>query len=349
MLALVACTPDLEPPWVLQRPTELALSIEVETPEPVPRTFHQFLPGERVRLTPLVAGPGGRIDPSELDMHWVLCDSGVPCLQSLGRARELEPCEGLFQPGTSCWLDQGGVASLLWNGLDVSMLDLDPELEGSAFALVQGPQVALIGSGPSGPGSDACADRLARRESLSGCLLMRRLLRVGPWREIFDDAIEQGLIAEVSDDIDAVLDRPRNRNPRVKTFHVSGASGTPDGVEIVNGGRVQVAAGDTVDLQWLPEPDDFDDYASTLDGIPVQVDEGLAGQWVTDRALEGFVPGALSSAEFDAGMQNLLLDCHACNVQIDIEGPPGIITVYFVVRDDMTAEGWGWVELDVQP
>lgn len=286
------------------------------------RTFHEALPGDTIRFEPLVADEDGPLAPEDLSARWVLCPANE-CLEGLSTADALEPCdeELPYTDIQTCSLGDEPIAT--WRMGDVP-LDLESP---SIFALAFGPNVAYVASRHDDPGASACVRALRDRESLDGCMLMLRDVSIGPVSALIEAAEAFGIEIELSEEgLELLLAEPRNRNPEAQQFAVSIDSG--DAIEVTHGSTIQATIGDEIEVTWVAEEDDFDDYEVELSGETVEVQEQVRGRWYLDRRSSRFAP----------------LDT---SVRWSVEGAPGIAHLFFVLGDDGGSEVWGWLTFDI--
>ena len=324
------CTPEVDPPWLVERPTELAVSIEVTQQGPYglrpaeddARPFHEALPLDTVRIEPFVVDHGGPIAPDDLDARWVACTT-LGCLDALANLDALPSCATSFDPSASCRL--GDAASMTF-----TLPDFPPALqEVSVFSLALAPSIAFIASRADGPGADACARRLRARDPLGPCVMMLRDIQLGSLGELVDAAETAGIEVDVSDSSQELLEVPRNHVPFVRTFSVLGSSAREDG-DVAASSSVPVVVGDEIEIAYVPEPADLDAFDVEIEGEPpLTYAEMHAGQWWIDRDAAAF-----TSADLQA--------------RWTVSGDPGTAYVYFVLRDGRGSEAWGWLAFEVQ-
>lgn len=337
----IACTPEVPPAWLIERPTELALTMAITEQGPfgermtdTTRTWSEALPGDTLSFTPLVADADGPLSPEELDLHWILCDNRQ-CIPALYGADELDACDDRsYLEIEQCSLGRGGSAAYPM-GLVTVPPDVDID-DVSLAALSFGPLVGFIGSRVGEPGSSACQASLRDRTRMDGCVMMLRTIRIGPFSALIDAAAVAGIEIEITESLEPLLARPRNRNPTVTQFFVQGSSRVA-GHELVadDQSTVPVRRGDALSITQLVGPDDFDDYEAMVNGQLVSVHERLFATWFGDH----------DSARFESGRYEFDLD--SFTLEWTVEGPAGPAHVYFVVRDQGGSEAWGWLRFDV--
>lgn len=329
VLGSLGCTPPLDPPWLLGTPTELALHVEVVAQgpygapiEPSPRTPRDALPRDTISLTPIIVDADGPIDLDALEGMWTLCSGIGNCLFRGDRVAERAECTGdEIQPAEPCVFGRSARATL-------PLADFPDPSSAQAltvFDLLTGPTVTFVASAPDGPGLDACLERLERRTSLEGCLMMERVLGLGPLGELVDLLIALGIDPGIGPEADTLLARPRNRNPAVEEFLVR--TGT-ESQRVAAGSRITVPAGVAVEVSVLTTEEDLDSYEVDVEGQTVIFSDPLSAQWWLDAEVERSeddLPGELRLRfEWEAQTE---------------------VRAYVVLRDGYGGEGWGWLEL----
>lgn len=322
-----ACVPGVEPSWVITRPRELALHMEVvaqgpygQPIDPEGPTGSEFLPRDTVRATPFIVGPDGPIDAAELDILWALCRDPGGC-RTGSPDPDLPTCDlSALVPEDPCELGSGGFIELQLG---------DPPAPGTADLLdipTSVPVVSMIASAPDGPGARACVENLAARRSLSGCMMMERPVALGPLSEIVALLEQLGYEVELGDSLEPLLARPRNHNPGVPRFAVHAGDRVE---EVESGERASVPVGADVLIEVLPRDTDVEVFEIEIEGLPLQVQETLTGRWWTDVDVEGF-------AETVSGLAVTWQATRA-----------GSVAFFFVLRDDRGSEIGGWLGVDV--
>ena len=327
----LGCTPEVDPPWLIERPTELGLSSVVEEqglfgdplPDDAPRPYHEALPLDRIRLTPFVADRGGPVPLDELSVLWVLCPA-IECVDALSQADLLPTCgeEAEYDLGESCRIGSDASLSFVVGDFPMGIT------EASVFTLASAPNIAYIGSRVGDPGADVCAQRLRAREALGPCVMMLRDIALGSLRELVEAAALAGINVEVSEGSDELLQVPRNHAPLVQTFAVRGSSRMSEDSNVASGTSVPVAVGDEIEIEYLPTEHDVDAFTIELDDQDVEFEETLTGTWWLDRDAEAFTPANLRA-------------------HWTVSGGPGSAYVHLVVADGRGSEAWGWLAFDV--
>lgn len=326
---------------MIQRPTELALSIEV-VESGASRSAFEILPGDTIRVTPLVADPERFIAPNTLELQWILCPQLFECVDALTRVTQLESCDAPYERGTSCDLGVSGIQTFTWPGLSLADLRLDQGELTTPLDATYAPYIAMIGSSNSGPGPDACITALSNQESLSGCLLMVRQLVAGPWAEIFEWIRRQGIDVDISDELSPYLARPRNHNPLVDQFLVSTQTSETTPTSAAHETTLSVQAGERISVQYLPTEEDFDDYEIAIEGSTAVIEQELMGTWFISTPAENWTPGIGHVQPLSAAEQARAERCIDCTLSFDV---PDVdrFNLYFVVQDDLAAEHGGWI------
>ncbi len=328
----VACTPDIGPSWRIQRQTDLAVRIEIESYgpfsepllDPLGRPYHEALPLDTVRATPFVVGPDGPIPTEDLAFHWIACQAG-DCSVAVSEADGgLPSCEGRTDADVACLIDTGPTVAL-------PLLPFEVPEDNNVFSLLPDAGIISIGSHVDGPGPDECVRRFRDRTELTDCFLMFRSIAFGPVLTLLQLAEAEGLDIDVGEVPDFFLESPRNRVPAVERFTVLGSSRGPSSQEVEMGSTVAVAPGDEIVIAYDPTPLDREPYqVIDEDGMMFDVEDRLSGQWwITADAPEfDFVPSILQTRWTVGAAES---EAH----------------LYFVVRDSSGAEGWGWLTFDV--
>lgn len=327
---LLGCTPPLDPPWLITRPTELALDVEVTGQGPYgvrivdgPRTPRDALPLDTLSLTPIIVDAEGPLDLDELEGAWMLCGGLGNCLFRGDEVAERVECVGdEIQPTTPCRFDAGGRATLTLADFPDEPL---PEDLSSVFDLLAGPTVALVASPPGGPGLDACLARLDARERLDGCVLMERALGLGPLGDLVDLLTAMGIDPGIGPEGDTLLARPRNRNPAVEEIVVRYGTETRT---VAAGSRITVPADLEIELSVVPTDDDLDTFEVDVEGELVTFNDPLSAQWWLDAEVDRAddVPGELSVRWHPNGVTE--------------------VRAYVVLRDGYGGEAVGWLDLE---
>jgi hypothetical protein len=323
----IGCAPEVDPAWLVERPTELAISITVETPgrytelpDDATRRYHEALPLDTIRIEPFVVDRGGPIPASELSVRWVACPT-IGCLDAIANADQLPACATGLGPLSACLA--GDAPSIL-----VPLPDFPPDLDDVSLAALAGaPSVALVASRAGDPGADVCARRLRAREPLGPCMMMLRGIQLGSLGSLVEAAQEAGIEVDLGTSSEELLGIRRNFAPLVQRFAVSGSSLQADG-ELPSQSTVAVAVGDDLEIEYLPSDDDAEHFEFVVDGLRVAFDEVLTGRWWLDRSALEFTP----------------LDLRA---RWTVSGDPGLAHVYFVVNDGRGSEAWGWLAFEV--
>jgi hypothetical protein len=336
VLSVAACTPDIEPAWLVTRPRELALDVEVVEQgaygEPIaagPRTARDALPLDTIALRPAVVDGDGAIDPEELEGTWIMCAGVGSCLLQ-GTIADRPACTGEeLQPAEPCRFFDGGTARLTL--ADLSPALLTPPLDVlDVFDVIGGPTVSFVGSTVDGPGVPACLARFDARERLDGCLLMERVLGLGPLGELVGLLIALGIDPGIGEEAETLLARPRNRNPAVGRFRVQ--IGDEEGLVVPAGSVVTVPRNEAIVVTLATEEVDLDAYEVAVGDETAVVSDELTAQWWLDREVE-----------LDPPPYGQLW------VRLRSGAITGRVRAYAALRDSRGGEAWGWLELEIEP
>ena len=332
LAGLTACSPPLDPPWLIRDATEIALLVEVEAQgpygEPIvpgPRTYRDALPLDRLSLEPVIVDESGRVAVENLEGAWFLCSGVGNCLLR-SRLGARPTCEDeQVQPEESCRFAEGGRAELVMGNVPDDL----PEDEASIFDLLSGPTVAFIGSAVDGPGMEACIARFDGRERLEGCLLMERFLGVGPLGDVADLLESLGYDTGLELGFETLLAQPRNRNPAVEEFVVryGGERRT-----VRQGERIEVPRGELITVNVSTTDEDLDSFEVTLEvsGELAIINDELSAEWWFDRDidLEDELPGSM-------------------NARWSANGIDDQVRAYVALRDSRGGEAWGWLDFEI--
>ncbi len=327
-LGVLACTPPLDPSWLITTPREIALDIQVvdqgpygERIVPGPRTARDALPLDTLALRPTIVDAEGPIDPDGLEGIWMLCSGIGNCL--LRRPISESPrCDGEdIQPDAPCIFDDGGTATLTIADFPEQL----PSETSTVYSLISGPTVAMLASTPDGPGIEACIARLDGREPLGGCLMMERILGLGPLGDLVETLEGLGIDSGIEGEAESLLARPRNHNPAVERLRVEYDG---ESKEIDAGTRITVPRDASVSITVLTTEDDLDSYEVSIGDQEFMFSDDLGADWWFDRELDRLDQGFGLTTEFRAGAVT------------------GLVRAYVVVRDNLGGEGSGFVEIE---
>jgi hypothetical protein len=330
VLLTAACTPDIDPAWLVTGPRELVLDVEVVTQGPYgvripegPRSARDALPLDTLRLRPAVVDTGGPLDPDALESTWLMCAGIGSCLLQ-GSVGDRPACTGEeLQPSEPCRFFEGGTAML-------TLADVPLELVSEAstvFDLIDGPTISYIASAPEGPGLQECIARFDARERLEGCLLMERALGLGPLGELVDVLRGLGIEPGIGEDAETLLARPRNHNPAVDQFRVEIGGET---MVVAAGSRVSVPRNEAIVLTVETTDADLDGYDVIVGDETATLEDDLDAQWWLDREVELEAPAyGQPWVRWRAGPVT------------------GTVRAYAALRDGRGGEGWGWLDLEI--
>ncbi len=326
---LTACAPQLDPPWLLTQPRELALEVEVveqgpygERLMPRPRTPRDALPLDTIRLRPWVVDGAGPVDLDSLDAAWWMCASIGGCLTGLPVASRPACSTDQFEPSEPCRLAEGAETTVRL--ADIPAQQLEPS---SALDLLNGITVGFMASPEGGPGLDTCIARLDARQPLGECLLMERLLGVGPLSDLV--ALIEALGGDVGLELgETLLARPRNYNPAVMELSVSYGSTS---VRVPAGTRLSVPRNVEVLVGIVPDDQDLDSYEVIVAEQLVLFSDDLTTQWWFDARVDrtDTLPGQLT-ARWSA------------------DGAVDEVRAYVVLRDNRGGEALGWLDFELE-
>lgn len=329
VLAAVACGPSIDPEWLVTGPREIALEVEVVAQGPygapivdTSRTPRDALPLDTLQLVPVVVDADGPIDAETLEGAWIMCGGVRSCLLA-DTLVDRPACTGQeLQPSEPCRFDGGGTARLTMANLPTSLPS-----EGSVLELLAGPTVSFVGSTAQGPGVEACLARFDARERLDGCLMMERVLGLGPLGELVDVLRAAGFDPGIGEQADTLLARPRNRNPAVEQLRVEIGS---ESRVVQAGTKVIVPRDEAIVLTVETSEADLDPYDVLVGDELATLTDTITVQWWLDREVERDEP---------------------------VYGQPwvrwrpgsvtGVVRAYVVLRDGREGEGWGWLDLEI--
>lgn len=328
---VAACTPDIDPAWLVTGPRELALDVEVVAQGPYgapipagPRSARDALPLDTLRLRPAVADVDGPLDPDALEGTWLMCAGIGSCLLQ-GAVGERPMCSGEeIQPPEPCRFFEGGTAML-------TLADVPRELPSetsTVFDLIDGPTISFIASAPAGPGLAECIARFDARERLDGCLLMERALGLGPLGELVDVLRGLGIEPGIDDEAETLLALPRNHNPAVERIRVEIGG---EAMVVDAGSRVAVPRDEAIVMAVETTEADLDGYEVVVGDETATLSDDLDAQWWLDREVE----------LEDPAYGQLWVRWRAGSVT-------GTVRAYVALRDGRGGEGWGWLDLEIE-
>jgi hypothetical protein len=330
LVVLAACQPAVPPAYVITTPREIALQMEVtefgpySTPDASggpPAT--EFLPRDRLRATPVFAGPEGPMSAEEFDLRWVACSPSRGCLVTVD-PNTLRACDpGVFLPDVPCELGRDAT-------LEFTLADLDPTLLGDlggdnpVLAVATTPPIVGLVAAPPGQRVDDCLQALHEREDLGDCILLERTIPLGPLSEVVAVLEALGVMVEISESLAPLLSRPRNHLPSVREFDVTWDESAQT---VAHGGSLEVPAGARVTVSWRPGPGDVERYEVVLGGVEFESEEQLFGTWAFDR---------------DVTDLEMLVSTVSATIEVDED-----VMAYLALRDDRGSESAGWLTLEV--
>lgn len=328
-LALSGCSPVPMPPWFVDIPSTVAISQEIvrqgpygeRQPPTSPRSAHEALPRDTIRLTPFVIERSGPVPPERVDLAAFLCS--VPdCVLGLSNdAPPACPPAPTYNATTACRLGRGPTIEFELG---------EPELGGelNLVQLLAAPSVVFVGSATPSVPATTCLDRLAAGAAMQECFTLSRRVHMGPASVLVEAAEDAGIDLPVGSGQGVLLGWERNHNPRVDTFEIAVEGQV---TRVPHGSTVEVRSDGLLRIRYLP--DDLDVEHQTLldpydpDTEPSIVTELLRGRWYASNR----------EIELDAGIDGGL----AADVVVPPHTPA--FHLYFVVADDRGSEAWGWL------
>ncbi|MCX4243183.1 hypothetical protein [Paraliomyxa miuraensis] len=259
-LCLCACLPGSPPSSLLTEDYEvIGLSMEVVEPGPLStdllpipadRVRSEALPGDRIRLTALVANEDGVLDLEPLEPRWLL--TSVPYFDVAVRP-PTGPCDPTkpLLGDTSC--DAGSGASI-----EITVQDLAPD---RVFYRQETSVYFVVGVSIS---TEECIDRLTTDASRLSwdCLVGRRRINLGPSPRIVEIMLEQGILLDDTGYLPLELppvpfDLAPNFAPRISWITLT----APGEAHLVwPGERAQLPAGAAFHLTTAREGRDYQDH-----------------------------------------------------------------------------------------
>lgn len=290
----------------------------------------EVVPGDRVRVSPFVAGPEGLVDPDVLDPRWYACRK-APCLiTSLDDALAC-PDPVPMPPELPCELGRGGAIEFV----------LGPITDVEAL-LVQGLTIVMVAGTPEGPDSDACVRRLGNIEresaSLRDCVIYVHALEPGPlWRLAWLLSLDPSLPwlpVELTDLPATLPSYEPDTSPELDGFiaWVPVEGGGQKFVELPPGGALTVRAGDVIDLEVVS--------ASQPQRYPL-VQYGLGEVYVEDRFESRWAKW------YATDPSPFVLDVIPGRASWQAPLDPGRVDIYVVYGDERSVEG-GWLRVEVE-
>jgi hypothetical protein len=260
MAGLVGCSaPEPRPWWLVEHVEPLALRLDVvadgpwATESPGARRFADPLPLDTVQVTPIIVTPDGPLDIERLDAAWVLCDfDDGTCLDDLALAGSLPACE-VAEPFrlTSCLLDRGPRATFTFA---VPPIPSEPITDQTGLFFWH--SFRMLAGIPGVEETDACIERLRRREPMFDCIMMAGSATFSPALRVQE--IMQDLGAEVWLTPEQLGERTfRNRHPEVERFFVTDLE-RRSWATVPSGGEVVVTPGAEISIEYLESDEDRD-------------------------------------------------------------------------------------------
>jgi hypothetical protein len=325
VLSLGACLPSSPPPTLLTEDFEvIGLRMEVVEPGPLStdllpipadRVRSEALPGDRIRLTALVANEDGELDLGPLEPRWLLA-SGAYLDVALDSIEPCDPSQPLLG-GASC--DAGTGASI-----ELTVQDLAPDRP-----VYRQETNVLFVVGVVVP-TEECLERLmsdASQLSLD-CMVGRRSLSLGPAPRVVELMREQGIPL---DDDDGFL--PLELPPLTIELAPNFAPRTP---------WLRLSRPGEVHLAWPGERAELPAGAA-FDLVPAV--EGRDGQDYLDLGPGGFSIRSESSMRMWHTTAPVLVN-RGARLQVPDEAGSSF-TVFVVTTDSRESQTWSIFDFDV--
>lgn len=323
------CTPVPVPSWFVDIPTALAVSQEVVHQGPYgerqaltsPRSAHEALPRDTIRLTPLIVDEAGLVPPERVDVAWFLCET-ADCVLSLAvEAPAACPPTPAYDTVTFCELGRGSSVEFELG---------EPEV-GDAIVLADlltAPSVLLVGSATPAVPVATCFERLSRRAALDECFLVSRRVHLGPAFALVEAARDAGIELPSDSGQGFLFGLERNHNPLVERFtvEVDGRS-----LEVPHGSVVEARRGRPFGVRWTPDARDVESQ-TLLDPFDPEAETSVVIETVRGRWY-----ASARDVELDGTLDNGLV------ANLDLPSNVSAFHLFFVVSDDRGSEAWGWL------
>lgn len=273
-----ACLPTLPPAWLIDDPRVLAIRTDVIAAgplappladDPPDRTRSEALPGDTIRLTPIVADHDGLVDLAPVAPLWLRCRDD--CLDDLAQMLEngaladgLDLC-ALRPKRRVCIAATGAPADVLVDpAWDFTGDDVRIGIPGIPFLMIAGSPAADLSA-------DTCLERLLATPTgdLLDCFIVQRTLPIGP-----DGTAYEALPKKLDPPAVPPAEATPNHNPEPERFRV-----TIDGVarEALSGATLDVRPGATIRVELLVDPRDQETFLDIPGNLPTE--EVLRGTW----------------------------------------------------------------------
>lgn len=279
LVALVsACLPTLPPAWLIDDPRVLAIRTDVIAAgplappladDPPDRTRSEALPGDTIRLTPIVADAEGLIDLAPAPPLWLRCRD--ECFDDLAQMAD----NGALADGLDlCATHPKRRVCIAGSGAPLDLV-VDPawDFNGDDIRLARPgiPLLMIAGSPAAGLDADTCLERLLTTPTgdLLDCFLVLRVLPIGPDGTAFD-----ALPKKLEPPVVPPAETTPNYNPEPERFRV-----TIDGLarEVPSGAALDVRPGAAIRVEVLIDPRDEQTFLDIPGNLPT--DEILRGTW----------------------------------------------------------------------
>ncbi|MCB9753786.1 MAG: hypothetical protein H6713_27910 [Myxococcales bacterium] len=272
-LGVLSCYPELPGATELHALTPIAIHVEVITsgnldvPTTIDgRTRGELLPGDIVRLSPVLADEGGPVDPESLEINWYVCapvdiETWLPvdCFETnfLGGPGLPDCPAGAFVGvPSSCRVGAGAAAEFLFA----------PPYSVAMAQDLASVSVTMIARDPS-LHAESCEARLSADAGadISDCAIQTRRVELGPLGPLIDalDALEY---VDRDDYLDALWSVEPNLNPVVPAFLLRELDSGETRL-VAPRGRVTVAPRQRFSLEPVIDERDLQPYVF-LNGIP---------------------------------------------------------------------------------
>lgn len=322
-----ACLPDPIPRTLLtDAPKVIGMSVEVIEdgpwstellPIPADRTRAEALPGDRVRLTTLVADENGALDLEPLEPIW-LRSSSLIYDPALGQSGSLPMCESDPQ-AQACIIGTG--PSVEW-----TIPDLVPSLPLSRQQLSVRLVIGLERS------SAECLDRLVADVGTLGweCLAGIRPIHLGPLPELARRMLEEGIPLDPANTFTEVPELPIEvapdfapRIPSITLVHRDHV------IRAWPGERTRIPADTTFQVQMSIEPRDEQQFLWL----------GITGEVSETRESVGL------AVHTTADVYDKTFSYREVHATADVDS----FTLFLVVTDIRESQTWSIFDFEVEP
>lgn len=332
--SLVACLPESPPSWIVDRPSALAVRVEVagRGPEGVPpprpnSVVAEIAPGDTFRVVPFTVDIDGPLDLGPLDPTWYVCGPSS-CPRDLAAAKEPAACGYVLDlEALPCHLGRGMPAARM--GTPGTLVDIVREY-----------QVMMIAGSPGGPTTDECRERLRRSDdeptSVRDCLIASGALRLGPDWRLVQLAEEFGLVDHLPADLfqPEILASEPSLAPIISALDVTITPGKGEARTTTVPGAVSVylRGGDEVEIRVTPTPESTQTYYFLMGD---DADSLAFGMVAESSMIRWFFTGDALALP-GSGVARW-------------RAPPEPCAEYlYILRDDRRSVAWTWLRLVVE-